>query len=330
MTSVIRVLAAASALAGLAAVSGGGPQPRARRWYKGNLHTHTTSDGDSTPETVARWYKSNGYQFLALSDHNVLTEAGPLNALLGEAGKFLLMPGEEVTDSFRGAPVHVNGYNLSRLVQPTHGETLAGTIQGNVNAIREAGGLPSVNHPNFRWAFGSRELIAVENLRLFEVYNGHPTVHNRGGGGAESLDEMWDALLAGGRRMYGIAVDDAHHFKVFGKQYSNPGRGWVVVRAESLANADIVAAIAAGDFYSSTGVELSDVRTSESGLSLTINPSGDTRYRTYFLGPGGRIVKTETGLGPSCRLGPGDKYLRARVEASTGDTAWVQPVFATP
>jgi predicted metal-dependent phosphoesterase TrpH len=44
-------------------------------WWKGNLHTHTFwSDGDDYPEAVADWYKTNGYHFLALSDHNILQE----------------------------------------------------------------------------------------------------------------------------------------------------------------------------------------------------------------------------------------------------------------
>ncbi len=45
----------------------------AKRWYKGNTHTHTLwSDGNDFPEMIADWYKSQGYHFLALSDHNVL------------------------------------------------------------------------------------------------------------------------------------------------------------------------------------------------------------------------------------------------------------------
>jgi len=45
------------------------------RWYKGNLHTHTYwSDGDDFPEMVADWYKSHGYDFLALSDHNIIAD----------------------------------------------------------------------------------------------------------------------------------------------------------------------------------------------------------------------------------------------------------------
>jgi hypothetical protein len=45
------------------------------RWWKGNLHTHTYwSDGDDFPEMVAEWYRNEGYHFLALSDHNILSE----------------------------------------------------------------------------------------------------------------------------------------------------------------------------------------------------------------------------------------------------------------
>lgn len=45
------------------------------RWWKGNLHTHTLwSDGDDFPEMVAEWYRTHGYYFLALSDHNVLAQ----------------------------------------------------------------------------------------------------------------------------------------------------------------------------------------------------------------------------------------------------------------
>ena len=44
------------------------------QWFKGNLHTHTFwSDGDAPPEITIDWYKNNGYDFLALSDHNILS-----------------------------------------------------------------------------------------------------------------------------------------------------------------------------------------------------------------------------------------------------------------
>src|ERR1044071_9088807 len=45
------------------------------QWYKGNLHTHSYwSDGDDFPEMIMDWYKTHGYQFVALSDHNTLQD----------------------------------------------------------------------------------------------------------------------------------------------------------------------------------------------------------------------------------------------------------------
>ncbi|MGH9657983.1 MAG: hypothetical protein ACRD96_05525, partial [Bryobacteraceae bacterium] len=249
------------------------------------------------------------------------------NAGLAAPEKFLLIPGEEVSSRYDKAPVHVNGFGLDRVVNPATGASLIATIQSNVNAIREAGGLPSVNHPNFGWAFASRELLAVENLNLFEVYNGHPTVNNEGGGGVESLDQMWDALLTAGRRIYGVAVDDAHYFKTIGKDLSNPGRGWVVVRAPTLSRASILAALRGGDFYSSTGVELSDVRAAGEELRVAIKPASPFRYTTEFIGDGGRVLARSGELTASYKLTASDKYVRAVVRASNGDDAWTQPLF---
>jgi hypothetical protein len=51
------------------------PEAPALRWWKGNIHTHTLwSDGNDFPEMVAEWYRARDYNFLALSDHNILSE----------------------------------------------------------------------------------------------------------------------------------------------------------------------------------------------------------------------------------------------------------------
>lgn len=45
------------------------------KWWKGNLHTHSLwSDGDEFPEMIASWYAERDYNFLALTDHNVLSD----------------------------------------------------------------------------------------------------------------------------------------------------------------------------------------------------------------------------------------------------------------
>lgn len=44
-------------------------------WWKGNTHTHTYwSDGNAAPEHVVDWYVRHGYDFLVLSDHNILSQ----------------------------------------------------------------------------------------------------------------------------------------------------------------------------------------------------------------------------------------------------------------
>jgi len=40
------------------------------RWYKGNIHTHTTSsDGKFTVEELKKLYKELGYSFIVITDH---------------------------------------------------------------------------------------------------------------------------------------------------------------------------------------------------------------------------------------------------------------------
>lgn len=309
----------------------GAPDTAAKkRWYKGNLHTHTlNSDGDSTPHEVTTWYREHGYNFLVLTDHNHLTDINGLNAVHAAKGKFLLITGEEVSDSYRKKPIHMNAFNPERLVEPQHGDSVSSTIQNNVNEIRRAKGIPSVNHPNFHWAITIEDLLAVKGLGLFEVYNGHPMVNNEGGGGFASLDEMWDALLSAGQRLFGIAVDDAHHFKKFGKEHSNPGHGWIQVRAESLTMEAVLAAIEAGEFYASSGVTLREVALSSTEYRVEVEPAAnwEEKITTYFIGEGGKVLAKTFDRTAVYRLSGKEKYVRARVESSGGAKAWTQPVF---
>ena len=303
------------------------PDTDGMSWYKGNTHTHTLeSDGDSSPEYVARWYKEHGYNFLVLSDHNTLTDPTPLSHLAGS--DFILIPGEEVSSSYEDLSVHVNGLNLPGLVDPRTGATMVATIQNNVDAIREVEGVPHINHPNFEWAFGAEELAQVENDHLLEIYNGHPRVHNQGGGGFPSLEEIWDILLSGGKRIYGIAVDDAHDFQgEFAADLANPGRAWISVRSSSLDAAEIMRQLEAGQFYASTGVDLADVIIERGRLEVRITPRGNFRYTTTFIGSGGRVLSITADNPAVYALQGRERYVRAKVTDSGGAVAWVQPVF---
>lgn len=304
------------------------PQKRLN-WYKGNTHTHTlNSDGDSTPDEVVRWYRERGYNFLVLSDHNFLTSVEGLNALYGADEKFIVIRGEEVSDTFDKKPIHINGLNVERTVKPQGGKSVVEVLQRNVNAIREAKGVPHINHPNYGWKITADDLKQVENYRLFEIYSGHPEVNNFGGGGKPGLEEMWDAILSGGKLLYGIAVDDAHVFKnPWNKNVPRPGQGWIFVRAEQLSSAAILEAMEKGDFYASTGVELTDYQVSDKSIAITINEERSSKYRVQFIGKNGRVI-SEAITNPAVYQFRGDEaYVRAKVIESNGKLAWTQPVM---
>ncbi|QDT11380.1 PHP domain-containing protein [Stieleria marina] len=64
------------------------------RWYKGNLHTHSLwSDGDDFPEMISDWYAKRDYHFLALTDHNLLSEGDrwmPLSKIVARSDDGIL------------------------------------------------------------------------------------------------------------------------------------------------------------------------------------------------------------------------------------------------
>ena len=299
------------------------------KWYRGNTHTHTlNSDGDSSPDDVVRWYRENGYQFLVLTDHNYLTSVDGLNALHGADDKFLVVRGEEVTDRFETKPIHINGLGVTRVVQPQGGASVLEMVQRNVDAIRAADGVPSINHPNFGWAITADELARVKNTRFFEVYNGHPQTNNAGGGGVPGLEAAWDTLLSRGVLMYGIAVDDAHHFKrPWDPTASKPGLGWIYVRVARLEAQELLRAMDRGDFYASTGVELSDYQATPQSMTVTVRQRTWAKYRIQFIGRGGRLLQETTSSPARYDIRGSEGYVRAKVIESSGGVAWTQPLI---
>jgi hypothetical protein len=396
-------------LSALAAGSACKPADRAV-WWKGNLHTHSLwSDGDDFPEMVVDRYKNEGYDFVALSDHNVLAEgerfieANPAivedyrnrfggdwvevaadgrvrlktfeeyRKLFEEPGKFLLIQSEEITDVFEAKPLHVNATNIKEKIEPQGGGSVREVLQRNVDKVleqRERTGqrmFPHVNHPNFGWAVKVEDLVALRGEKFFEVYNGHPLVHNEGDELRPSTERMWDILLSerlsdGQEVMYGIAVDDAHDYRALDSQHSNPFRGWVRVRAKSLAADAIVAAMERGDFYGSSGVELEEITFDGEALSLRIHASEGIQYRTPFVGTRrgydrsteevttaedaavlrrysdeiGELLAEVEGPSPTYRFQGDEMYVRAKVISTRikknpyregeVEAAWVQPV----
>ncbi|MEZ5285928.1 MAG: hypothetical protein R2712_14195 [Vicinamibacterales bacterium] len=261
------------------------------------------------------------------SPTTIVTGVDGLNAVQGAPGQFLVVRGEEVSSAVDRKPIHVNGFDVSRVVPAPASDTVVGMLQGMVDGIRAADGIPSINHPNFGWAITADELAAVQRTRLFEVYNGHPQVNNQGGGGVPGLEEVWDRVLSSGRLLYGIAVDDAHHFKrPWDPSAATPGHGWVYVKAAALEPRALVAALDRGEFYASTGVVLDAVDADAHGLHVAVRATPYSKYRIRFTGREGRVLSETNGPEATYTFTGSEGYVRATVLESNGTVAWVQPV----
>ncbi len=278
--------------------------------------------------------------------------------LFDRDGEFLTIQAEEISDRFDRKPIHISATNVATLIEPQGGTSVRDVMQNNIDAVleqRRTTGqpvMPHLNHPNYRWAVTAEDIASLEGERFFEVYNGHPLVNNEGDSLRPGTEQMWDLILesrlrAGREPMYGLAVDDAHNYRGDGPTMANPGRGWVVVRAEHLTAADIIVALEAGDFYSSTGVTLRDIDWDGHTLSIDVEPEDGVAYETVFIGARAGIdeaadlvLHRASGPQASYRLEGDELYVRAKIVSTRAhanpvtdgevEVAWIQPVIAEP
>ena len=305
-------------------------------WFKGNLHTHTNkSDGDSSPETVVEWYSNNKYDFLVLSDHNHLT------ILDSNQTKLLLIPGEEITLNLPYT-IHINAIGIKKVIEPTLRSTKVKTLQANIDNIINSGGLAEINHPNFRWALNEKDLVQVRGAHFIEVFNGNYNTHNYGGGGKKSVEEMWDEMLSKKIKIWGVAVDDSHHFKEeFAPHRHNPGRGWVEVFAKNLSEKNILDSMRNGNFYFSNGVKFKKINFNKEKIELSIAGDyfnkglsnsllTDSKYTTQLISNEGEIIEEINGKSVKFNLVNENNeytYYRTKTISSTGSIGWTQPIF---
>lgn len=281
-------------------------------------------------------------------------------------GEFLLIQSEEITEKLGLRPIHLNATNLAERIQPQGGSTVAEVISNNVRAVREQGRrlnrpvMAHLNHPNFGWGVTAEDLAEATEEQFFEVYNGHPAVNQEGDADHPGVERMWDVAntlrLTTHRAppLMGLATDDTHQYHAPGMTRAGPGRGWVCVRATDLSADALIAAMNAGDFYSSSGVVLKNVTfdAASGTIRLEIEPQGGAKFTTRFVGsiapalssakkliPAadvGVVLATTEGLTPSYRLTGKELYVRAIVSSDAPPAnpsfqgqraqAWTQPV----
>ncbi len=220
-------------------------------------------------------------------------------SLFEEPNRFILINGQEITDSYDERPMHANGVNLVELVEPQHGDSMRDTIQNNLDAVMEQSrryGQPMLmhlNHPNFVWGQVPEDFFYLQHEPgdgFFEMWNGHSSVRNYGDQYHVSTERMWDIVLSkrlgefNSSVIFGVAVDDAHEYAVWGPGETNPGRGWIMVRSRWLTPNMITQAIKRGDFYNSTGVSLTRLKIDEYGIDLAVDAQPGVEYTIEFIG----------------------------------------------
>ena len=146
-----------------------------------------------------------------------------------------------------------------------------------------------INHPNFHYAIPLDVLEKLQGERFFEVYNGHPQVHNLGDADHIGTEEMWDHvniayLQKGQPLLYGLATDDSHNYHHIGSKWSNAGRGWIMVKSKELTPSALIKAMESGNFYASTGVTLTENSFKNNKLEIEVEVAPGVDYKIEFIG----------------------------------------------
>lgn len=287
------------------------------RFWKGNIHTHSTaSDGVRTPEAVCATYREAGYDFLALTDHFTAKYGFPIvDTRSFRTPGFTTILGAELhaPATSLGETWHILAVGLPDDFAPFHpGETGAALAARAV----AAGAFVAIPHPGW-YALTAEDAATLPGAHAVEVYNHTSQLRTERGDGVYLADQ----LLAGGRRIGLIAVDDAHFacMDAFG--------GWLMVKAESNAPGALLGALKAGRYYATQGPLIHDVAWEADEVEVTCTAAASV----MVLGRGSRaaqsVVAGQTRVRlPHAALKAGG-FARIVVADSSGRRAWSNPVF---
>lgn len=277
-------------------------------WLRGNLHAHTTmSDGVSAPAEVIASYERRGYDFLAITDHDLLIPPQEYQ----DQTAMVLIPGVEVSAS---GP-HILHLGTKAVVEPDADR------QRVIDAINASGGLAIFNHPNFERSFNHfpQELMETLNGAIgIEVYNGLVERYS----GAALASDRWDRLLSKEQWLWGFGTDDLH-------RPEDIAIAWIVVQAEERTADAILDGIRHGRFYASTGVTIKKVTVA--GRTVSIETADAQRIR-FITGWGGVIRSTVDDHQASWTVPDVPdllerlKYVRVECYGAGGRMAWTQPI----
>jgi hypothetical protein len=266
---------------------------------KGQMHDHTlNSDGANTPTDLATAYKNAGYHFITITDHDVVTTDPAV------AG--ITWIGNSVEDTVLR---HVIGYDIT--AQSTEQD-----MKSVIDYYYQNGNICSIPHSNWPgvYTLTEDEIKYLFGYQFIEVFN------NLTGGTDGICENQWDYALSASRKVFGLAVDDCHD--VNNAAWFN--KGWVVVHANENSKAAIWESLKNGNFYASTG---NDISISVDGNVITATSL--TASNITFIGENGKVLQTNNGVTTASYTIKGDEmYIRVRsIKVSDSTYAWSQPIF---
>jgi len=292
------------------------------RFWKGNIHTHSTlSDGMRAPAEVCAAYRDAGYDFLALTDHFRAKYGFPVaDTRPFRAPGFTTILGAELHAPATGLGElwHILAVGLPLdFAPPSTAET------GPELAARAlaAGAFVAIPHPAW-YALVAADARSMPGAHAVEIYNHTSAIRTDRGDGTYLIDQ----LLAEGRRLSVIAVDDAHFAcaDAFG--------GWLMVKAEASEPEPLLAALKAGHFYATQGPLLHEVTWHADGVEVHCSPA----EAVIVLGRGSRaqpvLAPGQTRVSVPYGRASGSPFHRLVVIDAAGRRAWSNPVWhgATP
>lgn len=276
------------------------------QWLRGNLHTHTTNtDGENRPQAVIGKYARLGHDFLAISDHDILT-AGKDYRKWDSKG-MIMMPGNEIS---AGGP-HILHVAPDRFVEPLAPRQLV------IDRVAAGAGLAVIPHPNWLSEFDGTKITQMQEwvgYHGLEIYNGLIGRLQ----GSPYCTNKWDLLLSQGRRLWGFANDDSHND-------DDIGNGWNVVCTRERSVSGIRAAFKAGRFYASSGVEIS--RIAVRGGRVTVET--ENARRIVAVSTLGRRVAISDDSAIVLDLQEEWQYVRFECWGDGEQFAWTQPFWVT-
>ena len=250
---------------------------------------------------------------------------------LDELNSFLIIKSEEVTSSFENKPVHINVTNIQEKIDPFKGSSVIEVIQKTIDAVntqKKKLNIPMfahINHPNFGYGISVEDLKKLNGERFFEVYNGHPAVHNEGDDLHIDLETMWDLINISyydndKPLLLGIATDDSHNYHQRSTSLSNTGRGWVMVNSKKIETLSLIESMESGNFYSSSGIELKKVKRNNKRFVVEVEPNKGVNYEITFIGyrkgdSQVQVLKTVKGNSANYIFNENDLFVRAKISS---------------